>query len=445
MSDDVATTVNVAAEAALLHAVLTDPAVFDDLADAITTDMFIHPLHRSVWSAIVAADSQGRPLDSVSVADEMRRAGDLDRHGGIDAIEQLRRHPAGDDTVADSLTIITDHAVRRRLWSATDHIRRQVADPALDTPALIGAAELAVSRACDTTSGDGWTPMAAVVADLHTRMATPRGAGLLGTPTGLEALDRITGGLCGGQLILIGARPGMGKSVLALQIAAHIASVTDTAVPFLSYEMSCDELGFRLLAAASGVDLGRLQRGAVPAEMARTVAREAERLATLPLLIDDRPPRTIGGVRSAVRRLARRTPIGAVVLDYLQLMSADRAHDGRTGEISEISREAKLLAVELGVPVIACSQLSRNLMTRPDKRPQLSDLRESGSLEQDSNIVLFVHREHVFDDQAPADSAEIIVGKNRNGPAPATVAVRWDGPRMRFRHIPDDGFGAAAF
>lgn len=445
----VAETVNTLAEESLLSTILTTPDAYDDVDGMVNSDDFSHPGYAAIFAAIVNCDAQGRPIDTVSIADELRRAGSLKLAGGLDTLENLRSADHHGDVLADTLTILKDHALRRRLYSASGQIIAKVRDRSLTGETLIADAESAVfSATAGNESGATWTPMAAIVADVHQRMATSSATRLIGVSTGLDELDRYTGGLRAGQLVLIGGRPGSGKSVLAMQIAAHIAATNDVAVPFLSYEMSCDEIGFRLLAAATGIDLQSLMRGVIPHDMTHIVAREAEKLAALPLLIDDKPPRTIGGVRSALRRLQRRRPIGAVVFDYLQLMSSDRNHEGRTQEVGDISRESKLLADELEVPVIACSQLSRQMMNRPDKRPQLSDLRESGSLEQDSSIVLFVHREHVFNNAAPADAAELILGKNRNGPTNVTIPLRWDGGAMRFRpqpagYIPGQDHGIA--
>jgi len=212
-------------------------------------------------------------------------------------------------------------------------------------------------------------------------MASARHVRLLGHSTGFERLDDVTAGLQPGQLLVVAARPGAGKSVFALQLARTIAEETQAAVPFLSYEMTRSEIGFRLLAQASGVDISLLMRGIVPDGMDLAFAQEAEKLAELRLLVDDRPPHTIGGVRSAMRRLARRGPLGAVVVDYLQLLQGDvKRGENRAQEVSDISRELKLMAGELGVPVIACSQLNRASTTRVSRIPQLSDLRESGCL-----------------------------------------------------------------
>ena len=228
----------------------------------------------------------------------------------------------------------------------------------------------------------------------------------------------MTGGLQAGQLITVAARPAMGKSAFALSLARHIAESTGLLVPFLSYEMSRSELSMRMLSTALKYDLLRLRQGDMPTDMERDLAVAAEKMALLPVLIDDNPPETIGGVRSAMRRLARRGQVGAVVIDYLQLMSGDGRHsdENRTQEVSAISRGLKRLADELECPVIACSQLNRQLENRPNKRPQLSDLRESGSIEQDSSVVLMLYREVVYNAAADPTLAELIIAKQRNGP-----------------------------
>jgi replicative DNA helicase len=236
----------------------------------------------------------------------------------------------------------------------------------------------------------------------------------------------------------------MGKSALAVQIARHVAETSGGYVPLLSYEMSSTEILMRMLSTSLGYDLLRLRNGDIPSGMERDMAVAAQKMAELTMFIDDNPPETIGGVRSAMRRLARRGPISAIVIDYLQLMSGESRHasENRTQEVSEISRGLKRLATELNVPVIALSQLNRQLEQRPNKRPSLSDLRESGSLEQDANAVLFLYREHVYNAAADAGAAELIIAKQRNGPL-GTVRLRFDGSCARLTEdSSQQGFGS---
>jgi replicative DNA helicase len=263
------------------------------------------------------------------------------------------------------------------------------------------------------------TTMPQAVANTMKELAKVRTKILLGHSTGLRDLDKITGGLQPGQLFIVAARPGVGKSAFALQIARHVAESTGLLVPFLSYEMSANELTMRMLAGALSYDLHRLRQGELMAGMERDLAVAGERLAGLQILIDDNPPVTIGGVRSLMRRLARRGEIGAIFIDYLQLMEGDgRSRDpNRVQEIAQISRGLKRLATELQVPVVALSQLNRGLENRPNKRPMLSDLRESGSLEQDASIVAFLYRDHLYNPAADPGLAECIIAKQRNGPS----------------------------
>jgi replicative DNA helicase len=275
--------------------------------------------------------------------------------------------------------------------------------------------------------------MAQAVPKMLEALARARTTVLSGQSTGFEGLDRLTGGLQGGQLVILAARPAMGKSALGVQIARHIAETSGGYVPLLSYEMGNSEITTRMLSTALGYDLLKLRSGDIPAGMERDTAIAAQKMAELSMLIDDNPPETIGGVRSAMRRLARRGPVSAVVIDYLQLMSGEsrQSSENRTQEVSEISRGLKRLATELNVPVIALSQLNRQLEQRPNKRPSLSDLRESGSLEQDANAVLFLYREHVHNAAADPSAAELIIAKQRNGPL-GTVRLRFDGTCAKF-------------
>jgi replicative DNA helicase len=264
-------------------------------------------------------------------------------------------------------------------------------------------------------------------------LAKAQTSSLVGISTGIPSLDKLTGGLQGGQLIILAARPAMGKSALGVQIARHIAESTQSYVPVLSYEMGVIEITTRMLATATGCDLMRLKGGDLPEGMERVMATAAKDLCDLTMLIDDSPPETIGGVRSAMRRLARRGPIGAIVIDYLQLMSGETRfmQDSRNQEVSEISRGLKRLATELNVPIIALSQLNRQLEQRQNKRPNLSDLRESGSLEQDANLVLFLYREHVYNSSVHPEKTELIIGKQRNGPL-GVVRLKFEGSCAKF-------------
>lgn len=427
--------VDAAAEAAILAAVLTNPDTLAEVDTVVTPEDFGVPAHTEIFRAVLACDGQGRAFDTVTVADELDRSGQLGRIGGVETLDRIVATSGGGMHLESYVGIIVDRSVRRRLISASRAIATRSMAGEDEADALVDFAEAHMHAA---TTGRGASsslhPMTDIMAKVSAQMSNARGAMLLGAPTGYVQLDEVTAGLQPGQLIVVAARPAMGKSAWVLQLARHICDATSTTVPVLSYEMSAVELGFRLMSAATGIGMGRLQRGQIPQGSDRTVAVEAEKLAASTLLIDDRPPGTVGGIRSAMRRLSRRTQLGAIVVDYLQLVKGNgrRAEENRTAEVSDVTRELKLMASELEVPVIAVSQLSRALENRPNKRPQLSDLRDSGSIEQDANSVLFLYRDAVYNPSSPDSEAELIVAKNRNGPSGVTVPLRWDSSAVRF-------------
>lgn len=427
------TPIEVGAETAVLAAILTSPEVFDDLVDKLVPDDFGVPAHAAIYASVLACDASGRPFTTITVADEMLRAGTLSRSGGSAYLEQIVTSDPALENLGAYVDIIVDRSLRRRMVNASRVIGTAALDAGKDARAALDVAEHTVFELGQNRIDAGIQPMPLLVAQLHKEMAQAKQAKLIGHSTGIEKLDELTGGFRGGQFIIIAARPAMGKSVLAMQIARHISEAEDVVVPILTYEMTQSEVGFRLLSSGSGIGLQALTRGIIPAGKERDMAQAAEKLGALRLLIDDHPPQTISGVRSAMRRLARRGPLGAIVVDYLQLMNGDgtRRDENRQQEVSTISRQLKLLAGELDVPVIAVSQLSRGLESRPNRRPLLADLRESGSLEQDANLVAFLFREHVYDKSADERHAELIIAKNRSGPL-ETIPLDWDGPCVRF-------------
>jgi replicative DNA helicase len=429
--------IEMAAELNVLATLFASPQAFDDVSEQLVAEDFGGPAHQLLYGAIVACDSSGRPFDPVTVADELSRAGTLSAAGGLDFVRRVAGTTPPYEHVAAFVDIVRDRALRRRMVNASRIIGRSALDPTVDAAEALDSAEQQVFDLGQGRSGSSLAPMTEIIAKVNAEMAKARTSKIVGRPTGIEELDRITGGLQAGQLIIIAARPGMGKSVLALQLAMHISAADDVVVPFYSYEMTHAELGLRILSSSTGVPMSDLRRGVLPHGdgMDQVVAREMAKLSQLRLMIDDRPPTTISGIRSAARRLARRGPLGAIVVDYVQLLYGDggRRDENRTQEVAGISRSLKLLAGELGVPVVIASQLNRGLESRPNRRPQLSDLRESGALEQDANLVLALHREWVYDKTADETEAELLVLKNRQG-AQAQIPLDWDGPCVRFKN-----------
>lgn len=429
------------AEAALIGAVLLIPTAFYDVADFVDAADFSDRRHRLCWEAIAALEAENHPFDVVTLAGELERRGKLDAIGGREFIESLIASVGDVSAVSTYAQIVSQHALLRNVAEAG----RQIAEAAVAADAeaaeTLEMAEQTIFGIGEGKTGHKYVTMEEAVPQMMADMAAGRTAKLLGVSTGFPTLDDMTAGFQPGQLIVVAGRPGMGKSALGLAMAKHIAESSGDPVIFESYEMSVPELTTRILSTLTGIGLMDLRRGIIPKEAERDIGVAVERMRELPLLMDDQPPQTISGLRSVLRRQARRTPISAIFIDYLQLIAGSRI-ENRTQEIAEISRSLKLLARELNVPVVALSQLNRSLETRADKRPMLSDLRDSGSVEQDADAVLFVYRDHYYNPAAEPDIAELIVAKQRNGPT-GVVRLRWEGAVTRFKDL--GRVGAAPF
>lgn len=425
--------VDAEAEASVIIGLLTAPEVFLDVTAVLDPEDFAVTQYQDIYQAALACDAAGRPIDVITVTDALRKAKRLSRVGGAEAVEALAARSGESTNILAHAQIVADKARLRRLFTAGRNIATKATSPAAEAADVLADAESEIFAIGKEKSRGSLIEMAQAVPKMLETLARARTSVLSGQSTGFGGLDRLTGGFQGGQLIILAARPAMGKSALAVQIARHVAETSGGYVPLLSYEMSSTEILMRMLSTSLGYDLLRLRNGDIPSGMERDMAVAAQKMAELTMFVDDNPPETIGGVRSAMRRLARRGPISAIVVDYLQLMSGESRHanENRTQEVSEISRGLKRLATELNVPVIALSQLNRQLEQRQEKRPGLSDLRESGSLEQDANAVLFLYREHVYNAAADAGAAELIIAKQRNGPL-GTVRLRFDGSCARF-------------
>lgn len=429
-----ARTADFEAELAIVAALLTTPETYFDVYERVAPEDFSDARLSEVLRAIIACDNAGKPFDKITVGDELRRAKALDRVGGRDALDRIieRGSPLVTNVISHC-DLVADLALKRRVVLAGRDIAASGLEPDADGKTALASAEEKVFALSKIRERSTLREMAQIVPGVVDLISKGRHSLLLGHSTGLTDLDRMTAGLRPGQLITIGARPGMGKSSLALTLAKNIAQSTQLMVPYLSWEMTTTELATRMLATIVGISSTDLRQGSVPTGADRDIAIALQNMSALSVLIDDQPPPTIGGVRSAMRRLARRGQIGAIVVDYLQLMDSDRhsRDPNRVQEISDISRGLKRLASELDVPILACSQLSRNVESRADRRPVLADLRDSGSIEQDSSLVWFLYREHFYNEQADPNLTELIIAKQRDG-ATGTVYLHFQPEATRF-------------
>jgi replicative DNA helicase len=415
---------NLQAEESLLGAMLLSRDAIAAAVELCGADDFYKPAHGHVYEAVCSLYSQGEPADPVTVADELRRAGLLDAIGGPATLISLQANTPATANAGRYARIVEEHALLRRLIGVANEIAELGYAVPDDVEAVVDRAESMVFEVAERRVADTLKPLHALLTDSLDRLEAlyDRDESITGVPTGYFDLDERLSGLQPSNLIIVGARPAMGKTSFALGIAAHAAMEAHVPVLVFSLEMSHAEITSRLLCAEARVDATRVRNGRLLDTDWPKISHAISRLGEAPIYIDDNPNLTVMEIRAKARRLKSRLgELGCIVVDYLQLMSGRRNAENRQVEVSEISRGLKILARELEVPVIALSQLSRNLEMRADKRPVLADLRESGSLEQDADVVMFLYRDEVYNSDSPdRGTAEVIVSKHRNGPTGKT-------------------------
>jgi replicative DNA helicase len=426
---------NLDAEESLLGALLLSRDAVGTVAElGLVPGDFYKPSHQHVYDAIRVLTGAGQPVDPVTVADELRRAGLLEEIGGPAVLLELQNATPAISNVGRYAKIVQDTAVLRRLIGVASEIAEIAYLEPDDVTKAIDEAETKVFDVAERRVVDSTRPLSDLLSLTmdHLQETFERGSAITGTPTGYHDLDDLLSGLHPSTLLIVGARPAMGKSAFALGIATHVAQSTNTPVLFFSLEMGHAELAQRILAAEARVDSQKLRNGRLTESDWSKIGRAIGRLE-VPLLLDDNPSVTVMEIRAKARRIkARYGALGLIVVDYLQLMTGSSNAENRQLEVSEISRNLKVLARELEVPIIALSQLSRQLETRADKRPMLADLRESGALEQDADVVMFIYRDEVYHpDSTDKGAAEVIVAKHRSGPI-GTRRLVFLGPYTRF-------------
>ncbi|MGH9170612.1 MAG: replicative DNA helicase [Acidimicrobiales bacterium] len=410
---------NFDAEESLLGAMLLSRDAIAVAAEEVAVGDFYKPSHSHVFSAVSALYARGDPADAVTVAEEMRRQGTLEASGGASALISLQANTPAVSSVTRYARIVQEHAVLRRLIGVAYEIAELGYELPSDVGAALDRAESMVFDVAQRRTNDSTRSLKDLLTESldHLEYLVNRGEEITGVPTGFTDLDTHLYGLQPSNLVVVGARPSMGKTAFALGLAANAARV-GIPVLFFSLEMSHLELAQRVLCAESRVDAGRIRNGKVFENDWSKIANAIGRIGEAPLFIDDNPSVTVMDIRSKARRMKSADGgLGLVVVDYLQLMTGRSTSESRQVEISEMSRGLKLLARELQIPVVACSQLSRTLESRADKRPMLADLRESGAIEQDADVVMFLYRDEVYNqDSSERGTAEVLIAKHRNGP-----------------------------
>ena len=412
---------NLAAEESLLGALLLSREVVGQVAElGLTVDHFYKPSHQHVYTAVRGLMASGQPVDIVTVADELRRNGLLDEVGGAQTLFDLQNATPAISNAARYAKIVQDTALLRRLISVAGEITELAYMEPDDVTKALDEAESKVFEVAEDRVVDSTRPLGDLlpVAMDKLQETYERGDTITGTATGFNDLDDILSGLQPSTLNILGARPAMGKTAMGLGIATHVAKNTHKPVLVFSLEMGHAELTQRVLSSEAEVESQKLRTGRLAESDWTKIGKAINRLDTVPLFLDDNPRVTVMEIRAKARRLkARHGGLAMIMIDYLQLMTGGTGAENRQLEVSEISRGLKILARELEVPILALSQLSRALETRADKRPMLADLRESGSLEQDADVVMFLYRDEVYNRDSPDKaSAELIIAKHRSGP-----------------------------
>ena len=421
----------------MLGSILIDPACMDRLAAIISRDDFYMTEHAEIYSAMQSMYMTSKNIDVVTLINELVTLGTYDEAGGREYLKLVAEAVPTSANAADYAQIIRDKAILRQLIEAGESITEAayVGDDTVGN--LVEYAESQVFRIAEGRENKNFIHIrdALVQVYAHLKDLKENPDASRGMPTGYTKLDNVIVGMGNADLVLIGARPGMGKTSFAMNIATAAAEKTGKVVCVFNLEMSAEQLANRMLSSEAQIDSFKLRSGQLDPEDWEAIAYASNRLSEMEILIDDTPGITVTGMKSKLRRVKN---LGLVVIDYLQLMQGDSRNDNRVQEVAEISRGLKLLAKELGVPVICCAQLSRGPENRPDKRPMLSDLRDSGAIEQDADIVLFLYRDEYYKDETPEQSvAEVIVAKNRHGSL-EKVKLGWIGRFTKFTNLSDE-------
>ncbi|GAA1058935.1 replicative DNA helicase [Agromyces bracchium] len=409
----------------------------DAVADVIETlrgiDFYV-PKHEVVFNAILALYSHGEPTDVIAVTDELTKSGELQRAGGVEYLHTLTSLVPTAANAGYYAAIVAERALLRRLVEAGTRIVQMGYAGEGEVVELVNNAQAEIYSVTGSVESEDYVPLTDAIGTAidEIEAAKHTDGKMTGVPTGFADLDDLTNGFHPGQMIIVAARPAMGKSTLALDFARSAAITHDLPTIFFSLEMGRSEIAMRLLSAEASVPLQNMRKGTVDTRDWTTIASTRGRINDAPLYIDDSPNMTLVEIRAKCRRLKQRVGLKMVVIDYLQLMTSGKRVESRQQEVSEFSRALKLLAKELQVPVLALSQLNRGPEQRADKMPALSDLRESGSIEQDADMVILLHRESAYERDSPrAGEADLIVAKHRNGPT-RTVTVAFHGHFSRF-------------
>jgi len=431
------------AEQAVLGGLLLDNSAFDRVADLLRSDDFYRADHRQIFIAVASLIDKAQPADVVTVHEALSTIGKSEEVGGLIYLNRLAQDTPSAANIRRYAEIVRDRAILRRLIAVADDIANQALNPqGRDTRSLLDEAESKIfsinEEGARGRSGFQALPdlLSQVVDRIGQLYDQSNHSGVTGVPTGFTDLDKMTSGFQAGDLVIVAGRPSMGKTALALNIGEHVAVDQCLPVAVFSMEMGATQLAMRMVCSVGRLDQQRVRTGQLVDDDWPRLTGAIQKMQDSQLYIDETPSLNALELRSRARKLSRQCgQLGLVIVDYLQLMSAaSAAGENRATEISEISRSLKGLAKELQCPVVALSQLNRSLEQRPNKRPVMSDLRESGAIEQDADVILFIYRDEVYNPDSPEKgTAEIIIGKQRNGPI-GTVRMTFLGKYTKFEN-----------
>jgi len=440
---------SVEAEQSLLGGLMLDQRAWDQIADVIVADDLYRADHRLIFAAVATLVERSQPPDAVTVGEHLQRSGQLEAAGGMDYLARLTQDTPSAANIRAYAGIVRDHALLRRLIEIGGDIAASAhAAEGLTASELVDRAEQRVFEIAERGSrGSGFQSLKQILPKTIDRLdfLSHSTSEITGVSTGFVEMDKMTAGLQRGELIIIAGRPSMGKSTLAVNIAEHAALGQKTPAAIFSMEMSAEQLSFRMLSSIGRIPQTRLRNGKLHDEDWPRVDSAVSMMSEAPIFIDDSGALTPTEVRARSRRLKREHGLGLIVVDYLQLMQVSGTVENRATEISEISRSLKALAKELDLPVIALSQLNRSVEQRTDKRPVMSDLRESGAIEQDADLIMFIYREEVYERDTPRKGiADIIIAKQRNGPV-GDIRLTFLGEFTRFENLVSEAYGEGVF
>jgi replicative DNA helicase len=437
---------SIEAESSVLGGLLLDNGAWDRVGDLLIDSDFYRYEHRLIYGAVGALINASKPADVITVFESLQNQGKAEECGGLAYLNSLAQYVPSASNIRRYAEIVRERSILRKLVTASDEIATNAFNPqgrAVDR--ILDEAEQKIFNIGEEGSRmkQGFQSMESLVVKLLDRVQemADNPNDITGVPTGFYDLDRMTSGLQAGDLVVLAARPSMGKTAFAINIAEHVALHEGLPVAVFSMEMGASQLAVRIVGSIGRIDQGHLRTGKLSDDEWPRLTEAIERLGSVSLHIDETPGLTTSELRANARRLARQCgKLGLIVVDYLQLMSgSSTTGDNRATELGEISRGLKMLAKELQCPVIALSQLNRSVETRTDKRPMMSDLRESGAIEQDADIIMFIYRDDYYNkDSREPGVAEIIIGKQRNGPT-GTVKLAFLKPLTRFESLASGG------